>query len=104
MWVRFGPGPCEWGGITSDVEVLLHRYRSSFVKYVWGWEGGSDGTYLKDWTDCLSNAPMEGYDSDGDQGRHAKFIAEYETAACMQRAALLSAEHTCFMVWLVEKW
>ena len=40
---------------------------------------------------------MEGYDSDGDQGRHAKFVDEYETAARIQRAALLSTEHARFM-------
>ena len=51
------------------------------MKYVRGWEGGSEGPFFEDWTDYLSNDPMEGYDSDGDQGRHAKFIAEYKTAA-----------------------
>ena len=86
------------------MEILLHKYRSKYAKYVLGWEGGSDGTYYEDWTDYLSDEPMAGpYDSDGNQARHAKFVEEYETAARIQRAALLSTEHTCFMAWLAEK-
>ena len=103
-WVRFGPGPCEWGGINTEVEILLHKYRSKFAKYVLGWKGEGNGTYYEDWTDYLSDEPMEGpYDSDGDQARYAEFMEEMETAARIQRAALLSTEHACFMAWLAEK-
>ena len=86
-----------------DVENVLKLYRSAFKRYVQSWEEGSDGTYFEDWKDYLSNAPMEEYDSEGDQGHHFEFMAEVETAACIQRAALLSEEHARFMVWLVEK-
>ena len=86
------------------MEILLHKYRSKYAKYVLGWEGGSDGTYYEDWTDYLSDEPMEGpYDSNGDQACHAEFFKEYETAARIQRAALLSTEHARFMAWLAEK-
>ena len=103
-WVRFGPGPLEWGGINNDVESLLQKYRRKFSEFVLGWEGEGDGTYYEDWTDYLSDEPFEGrYDSDSQQGRHAEFIEELKTAERIQRAALLATEHTRFMVWLVEK-
>ena len=82
---------------------VLKLYRSAFERYVQSWEEGSEGAYFEDWTDYLSNAPMEVYDSEGDQGHHFQFMAEMETAARIQRAALLSAEHACFMVWLEVK-
>ena len=70
---------------------------------MFGVGGGSDGTYFEDWTDYLSNPPMKEYDSESDQGRHFQFMADVETATCIQRASLLSAEHARFMAWLEEK-
>ena len=51
----------------------------------------------------MSKTPMEEYDSEGAGGLHVQMIAEEEAMSCIQHAALLSSEHACFMVWLVEK-
>jgi hypothetical protein len=102
-WTRYAPGACDWGGLTTDVDMLLYKYRSRFEKYVLTWDGEGNGTYYEDWTDYLNDEPSEGYDSDGDHGRHAEVVAEYETAAHIQRAALLATEHARFMAWLAKK-
>ena len=86
------------------MEDLLLKYRSKFAEFVLGLEDEGDGTYYEDWTDYLSDEPFEGrYDGDSQQGRHAEFMDELKTAERIQRAALLSTEHTRFMAWLAEK-
>ena len=101
--VRFGPGPLSWGGINNEVESLLEKYRGKFSKFVQDWDGEGSGTYYEDWSDYLSDEPFEGQYGDSQQARHAEFMEEMQTAARIQRAALLSTEHTRFMAWLAEK-
>ena len=103
-WIPHGPGILEWGGLNTDVETLLQKYRRGYSKFVMTWDGEGDGTYFEDWSDYLSDEPFDGrYDSDTDQGRHAEFIEGLQTAERIQRAALLASEHTRFMAWLAEK-
>ena len=85
------------------METFLDLYMSVYEKYVEGWEESPKGTYFEDWTYHLSKTSMEEYDSEGSQGLHFQLMAEMETAARIQRAALLSKKHARFMVWLVEK-
>ena len=85
------------------METVLDLYRSAYKKYVEGWKEGLEGKYFEDWTYYLSKNPMEEYDSEGTDGLHFQFMVEMETAARIQRAALLSEEHARFMAWLVEK-
>ena len=87
----------------TEVKATLNQYRRAYEKYVKSWEEGPEGTYLEDWTDYLSDTVGEEYDSEGTGGRHFEFMAEIETVARIQRAALLSKEHARFMAWLVEK-
>ena len=84
------------GGFTPPLQEFICEVCS-------GLGGGSDRTYFEDLTDYLSNALMEGYDSDGDQSRHVEFMVEVETTARIQHTALLSTEHARFMAWFVEK-
>ena len=85
------------------METVLDHYRRAYEKYVESWEEGPESTYFEDWTYYLSKTPMEEYDSEGTDGHHFQLMAEEETVARIQRAALLSKEHACFMAWLVEK-
>ena len=84
------------------MENLLLKYRSKFAEFVLGWEDEGMGTYYEDWSDYLSGEPFEGEYGDDQQARYGEFMGDMETAARIQRAALLATEHTRFMAWLSE--